>query len=277
MANNIKGITVEIGGETGPLSNALKGINKTSRDLQSELKEVNRELKFNPGDTELLTQKQTLLSKQISNTKEKLDTLKEAQAQAEQQFKNGDIGEEQYRALQREVIKTESQLKNLEKQARESNAALSKISQVAGKVGDVSGKIADKMKPVSIGIAGVGVAAGVAWKEVDDSLDTIATKTGATGQQMEGLEQSFKNIYKSIPTDAQAAGDAIGEVNTQFGLTGKALEDASSQMVKFGSINNTDVTTSTQNAKGAIEAFGLSTKDLGGVLDAVTATSQKLG
>lgn len=279
--NNIKGITVEIGGDVGPLNNALKGVNKTSRDLQNELREINKELKFNPSNTELLTQKQTVLAKQIANTKEKLTALKEAQEQVEEQFQNGEIGEEKYRALQREIIKTESQLKNLEDQAKGTASTLSQGFTNAGtKLKEVGGKVTNagkKMMPVTAGIVGVGVAAGVAWKEVDDSLDTIATKTGATGQQMEGLEQSFKNIYKSIPTDAQAAGDAIGEVNTQFGLTGKALEDASSQMVKFGSINNTDVTTSTQNAKGAIEAFGLSTKDLGGVLDAVTATSQKTG
>ena len=114
MASNIKGITIEIGGNTGPLQEALKGVNKTSRDLQSELRQVNAQLKLDPNNTVLLQQKQKLLAEAVSNTKEKLTTLKEAERQAEKQFQDGKIGEEKYRALQREVVKTETELKGLE-------------------------------------------------------------------------------------------------------------------------------------------------------------------
>ena len=107
MAGKIKGITIEIGGNVQPLNKALESVNKKSRDIQNELRQVDRLLKFNPGNTELLAQKQKLLGDQVANTREKLDRLKAAQAQVNEQFQKGEIGEEQYRAFQRELVKTE--------------------------------------------------------------------------------------------------------------------------------------------------------------------------
>src|SRR3954447_15158987 len=112
--NRIKGITVEIGGDTQGLDKALKGVNDTSRDLQKELKDVQRLLKFDPNNAELLAQKQQLLNDTIANTEEKLNHLKEAQAQVQAQFERGDIGADQYRAFQRELQDTESYLRNMQ-------------------------------------------------------------------------------------------------------------------------------------------------------------------
>ena len=104
MAGRIKGITVEIGGDTTGLEKALKGVNATIKSTQSELRDVNKLLKLDPSNTELLTQKQKLLKDAISSTKEKLDTLKTAQEQAKAQMENGDLGRDKYDALQREII-----------------------------------------------------------------------------------------------------------------------------------------------------------------------------
>ena len=113
MANNrIKGITISIDGDTTGLEGALKDVNKQAGNLQSELKDVERLLKLDPGNTELIAQKQQLLAEQIQNTSQKLDVLKTAQSQVEEQFRNGDIGAEQYRAFQRELTTTEAQLKS---------------------------------------------------------------------------------------------------------------------------------------------------------------------
>lgn len=114
MAGKIKGITIEIAGNTQPLNKALEDVNKKSKDLQDELKQVERLLKLDPKNTELLAQKQKILAEAIENTKGKLDTLKEAERQAQEQFKQGKIGEEQYRALQREIAWTEQHLGTLE-------------------------------------------------------------------------------------------------------------------------------------------------------------------
>ena len=111
MASRIKGITVEIGGDTTGLDKALKNVNATIRTTQSSLKDVNKLLKLDPANTELLAQKQKLLKDAIGSTKEKLDALKTAQEQAKQQLENGDLGQDKYDALQREIIETEQEPK----------------------------------------------------------------------------------------------------------------------------------------------------------------------
>lgn len=132
-------------------------------------------------------------------------------------------------------------------------------------------------KYVTAPIVAVGALSTKAWKEVDDALDTIATKTGATGKGMKAFEGTFKNLANKVPADLQEIGDAVGEVNTQFGLTGKALEDASEYMIKFAKINGQDITQASIQAKQAMDSYGLEAKDLNKVLDAVTATAQATG
>lgn len=278
MAGTIKGITIEIGGETTKLQNALKDVNSKSKDLQTELKSVEKLLKLDPNNTELIAQKQKLLTDAVANTKDKLDTLKEAEKQVQQQFANGQVNEEQYRALQREIISTEQNLKSLENTLKSTN---DKWGDFAKKADEVGKKTTDVGKKMSVGVTApilaVGAAATVAWNEVDGALDTIITKTGATGEAVDSLEQSFRNVVGNLPTDIQTAGEAIGEVNTQFGLMGTELDKATEKVIKFANINDQDVSQTAINARQAIEAYGLATEDLGGVLDAVTKTAQNTG
>jgi len=278
MAGKIKGITIEIGGDVQPLNKALEDVNKKSKDIQGELKQIDRLLKLDPKNTELVAQKQKLLADAVSNSKEKLDTLKEAQKQVEEQFKRGEIGEEQYRAVQREVIKAEQELKNLEKRLDDVNNKWKQAGEAVGAFGKKTTEIGKSLSmKVTAPIMGIAAASQLAWKEVDDALDTIVTKTGATGEAMKDFEGSFKNVAKTMPVDMQTVGDAIGEVNTQFGLTGPALEEASAKAIKFSEINGQDVSKTAIDARQAIEAFELSTSDLGMVLDAVTKTAQDTG
>jgi phage-related minor tail protein len=107
MANKIKGLIVEIGGNTAPLEKALQDVNKKSRDLSSELGQINKLLKFDPGNADLLAQKQKVLAEAVETTSEKLDKLKEAEKQVQKQFEKGEVSEEQVRELQREIIATE--------------------------------------------------------------------------------------------------------------------------------------------------------------------------
>ncbi len=116
MAKNIKGITIEIGGNTEPLENALNNINKQTKSTQYELRQVEKLLKLDPTNVELLAQKQQLLSKQTENTKQKLEALRKAEEDVQKQFEKGEIGEKQYREFRREIINTENSLKSLEKQ-----------------------------------------------------------------------------------------------------------------------------------------------------------------
>ena len=141
--NKIKGITIEIGGDTTKLSKALDSVNKVSRDLQSELKQVERMLKFDPSNVELLTQKQEILTEQIANTSDKLKTLKDAQAQVQAQFERGEIGADQYRAFQRELLSTEDRLEALQATLRKTNEQLDDLgtNKAESALNDLTGTI----------------------------------------------------------------------------------------------------------------------------------------
>lgn len=288
MAGNIKGITIEIDGNTTKFDRAIKDSNKEVNSLNKELKNIDSSLKFNPGNVELLSQKQELLKQKTQAAKEKLDALKAAQADVEQQFANGEIDQGQYNKFQQEVIKAESQVKTFNDQLKATQKELKGLQGFEGamnKIGDGFQKAGDKMskvggemsKKMTAPIVAIGTAAGAAWKGIDDALDTIVTKTGATGDAMKEFEGNFKNVFTSMPVEAQQVGDAIGELNTQFGLTGEALEQASTQMIQFAEINGADITNSTIAAKQAMEQFGASTEELPGFLDTVTAAAQQTG
>lgn len=152
MANRIKGITVEIGGDTTKLQTALKGVNSEIRNTQSQLRDVEKLLKLDPGNTELLAQRHRLLGQAVSETKEKLETLKTAAEQANTALANGEISQEQYDALQREIIETENALRNLEQQANQSATAVQKIAASGEKLqtlGDNISSVGKKFLPVT--------------------------------------------------------------------------------------------------------------------------------
>lgn len=278
MAGNIKGITIEIGGDTTKLDKALKDVNKSSRDLNKELRDIEKSLKFNPGNTELIAQKQRVLAESVENTKKKLDTLKEAQEQAKKALADGKIGQDEYDALTREIIKTENQLKSLQGELDKTNSKWKDVGEKLQSTGDKMVKVGEGMtKGVTAPIAAVAGLSIAAFKEVDNGLDTVISKTGATGEAAKSLEESFRKVASNMPASFDEVGNAIGEINTQFGLTGEELEKASEKMIKFAQINGADVTNSTINAKQAIEKYNLSAKDLDMVLDAVTKTAQNTG
>ncbi len=230
MGQSIKGITVQIGGETTGLDKALSGVNKQSRSLQNELKTVERLLKLDPNNVILMEQKQELLAQSVSNTKEKLNKLEEAQEQVNQQFADGKIDEEQYRAFQREIVKTQSELakaeKNLDSFGKESELAGSEVEQAgnnseeaswkiaeAGDQAEESGEKAEKGKGgwksfasgVKVAVAGLAAAGtvlasglGYAVSVADDAkgaLNDFEAATGLTGEWSAEFEQSMKNLY----------------------------------------------------------------------------------
>lgn len=401
MAGNIKGIKIEIDGDTQPLQKALKNVNKAATDASQELRQIDKALKFDTGNVTLLTQKQEVLQKQVATTKEKLETLRQAQSQVEQQFKNGNIGADQYRAFQREVEVTQNvlkgyegklasvnqalaengsatqnnknqlkelqneqkqlasenekvvssfklqesqlganaseadklalaekrigaqsdivarQIENLEKQLaltkqeygensaeankmetqlNQAKTAYSNLSQEMNNLGsagkqasgslsetnnllkaELLNQFSEKLSDISQKLVDFGKSALEAFRQVDEGMDTIATKTGATGDSLKGMQDIASSIATTIPTDFSKAGEAVGEVNTQFGLAGDALKDVSVEMIKFAEINGTDITNSTISASKALEAYELSTSDLAKVLDSTTYTAQSTG
>lgn len=132
-------------------------------------------------------------------------------------------------------------------------------------------------KGITVPITAAATASIAAWKGVDEAMDTVTTKTGASGAALEDMQNRAKNIATTIPTSFQSAGDAIGEVNTRFGLTGDALESLSTDFIKFAAINNQDVSGSVDNVSKVIAAFGMSADDASGYLDALNVVGQKTG
>ena len=281
MADRIKGITIELDGDTTKLSTALRGVNKEIKDTQSDLKDVNKLLKMDPGNTDLLTQKQKYLTDAIDATKRKLNEEKLAL----EQLKNGPQTEEtikQQEALTCEIADTEQQLKSLEAEYKSfGSVASQQLKNVGSKMKEVGGKVSDVetglTKGVTVPVAAAAAASVAAWNEVDAALDTVTEKTGATGAALADMQDRAKSIAETIPTDFQTAGDAIGEVNTRFGLTGDALEDLSTKIVEFAALNDTDVSTSVDNVSSVLNTFGMETTDAGAMLDVLNSVGQSTG
>lgn len=277
---NIKGITVEIGGNTGPLQKALKDVDRQVKTTQSNLKDVDKLLKFSPSSTVLLKQKQEELAKAVSGTKDRLTVLKKAQEQYKASGK--DLNAPAYKALEREIVQTESKLKSLEREQRNFGSVTKQQMQQAAasvkKVSDNISQIGSAMtRNVSVPIAAIGAAAIKSFEEVDDGMDTIIKKTGATGKSAKDLEGIYKNLAASMNVSLEDAGNAIGEVSTRFGVTGKKLENLSGLFLKFASINDTDVTTSIGNLQRVMSQFDIPVSDAAGVLGVFTKTAQRTG
>lgn len=282
MANQrIKGITIEIGGDTTQLTSALSSVDKAVKETQSNLRDINKALKYDTGNVSLLKLKQDNLNDSVSQAKEKLD----AEKQALDQLKNTEGFDKNSKAakdLETQIALDEVELKKAEDELKSfGSVGQQQMQFVAAKVKELGDKIssigAGMTKSITMPIIGVGAASVAAWKEVDSAMDIVVTKTGATGQALEELQASVTNIAENIPTSFENAGTAIGEVNTRFGITGQALEDLSTQFIEFAEINGTDVNSSIDTVQKTLAAFGLETKDAGALLDTLNKVGQDTG
>lgn len=281
MAGAIKGITIEFDGNTTKLSKAIGDVNKESKTLQQELRGINTLLKMDPSSTELLSQKQKVLSESISTTKDKLEKLKSVQEQVNEQFEKGDIGEKEYRDFQREIEATEQKLKSLNNEMKEfGSVSAQKIAAAGAKVQDIGGKIegvGKAMMPVTASVTGLGAASITAFKELDSGYDTIVTATGATGDALENLKHSANDVYGSMNASMDEVGGAIGEVNTRFGFTDEKLTNVTSTFLKFAKITGQDVVTAVGNTDKIMEAWNIHTDDAGKLLGLLAGKAQETG
>ncbi|MDY5957618.1 MAG: phage tail tape measure protein, partial [Frisingicoccus sp.] len=212
MASRIKGITIEIGGDTTKLQTALKGVNTEIRSTQRELKDVEKLLKLDPGNTELLAQKHKLLGKAVSETKEKLEILKTAAEQAEKALEDGTISKNQYDALQREIIETEQELKRLEEQANQSATALQKIAAAGEKwktVGDNISSAGQKLLPVTGVVTAAGTAAVKTAADFESAMSKVAAVSGATGSDLDALTKKAREMGSRTKFSASDAAEAM--------------------------------------------------------------------
>lgn len=280
-SKRIQGITIEIDGNTQKLNSALKDVDRQLSSTQSQLKDVEKLLKLDPKNTELLSQKQKLLTEAIGGTKDRLAQLEKAQADLAKRDSTPEVTKQQ-EALQREIIATKKQLEGFEdelgKVPSKASLAFNSIGEGLDKAGQKMSSVGEGMtKYVTAPIVAAGTAAVAAFGEVDNAMDTVLKKTGATGEALEEMQKTVENLATTIPTDFDTAANAVGEINTRFGLTGQALEDLSAQFIKFADLNNTDVSSSVDKTQKLMAAFGVETKDAGKILDVLNSTGQKTG
>lgn len=275
MANDIKGIIVRIGADTTDLSKAMSSANRSISTTQKQLNEVQKALKLDPSNTDLLAQKYRLLTEKADETRKKLQTLKDAQEQVEEQYRNGEIDQGKYDAFRRELISTENQLKKLEKEAAKSNAAINSFGE---KMKDTGGKLTAAGKtimPLSAAVVGIGTAAAVSAVDFEDAMAKVSTIADTTEIPLDELRSQIlylssqtgisaneiaDNVYNAISA-GQKTGDAVNFVTNSTKLAKAGFADAGAAL---------DVLTTILNA------YGMEASEVTNVSDMLIQT-QNLG
>lgn len=278
MAGRLKGITIEIGGNTTGLDRALKGVNDGSRRLQSELREVNRQLRFDPHNTELLRQKQELLNESVGNTREKLETLRNAQSQVEEQFRSGKIGAEAYRAFQREVVQTENELQNLQ---REANTVGDSISHSLEGASEKIGAVGEKFTSAGKAFAPVSAAAGAAvagstkiFTGFDDAMRQVQATMGGSKKDFNKLSEAAQKMGSTTRYSATESAEALNYLALAGYDTDKAIATLP-KVLNLAQAGGIDLAYASDMVTDSMSALGLKSEELDGFVDQLAKTSQK--
>ncbi len=275
-ASRIQGITVEIGGDTTKLTAALKGVNGEIRTTQSQLRDVNNLLKLDPGNTELLAQKHRLLADAVRETKEKLETLKAAAEQANEALAKGEITQEQYDGLQREIIETEERLKSLEEQASQSAVAVQKIAAVGEDLKNLGDKISGVgttlTKSVTTPIVGLGTVAVKTAADFDTAMSQVAAVSGATGKDLDALRDKAREMGSKTKFSASEAAEAMNYMAMAGWKTSDMLSGIEGIM-NLAAASGEDLASTSDIVTDALTAFGLTAADSGHFADILAAAS----
>lgn len=278
MAKKIKGITIEIDGNTTGLSSALKDVNQQTRDISKELREVDNLLKFNPGNTELVAQKQELLADAVENTSKKLEALKDAQKQAQDQLARGEIGEDEYKALQREIIKTESQLNNLEKKAKDFGGVMTQQLKKAGEdMKAFGGKVEDagkKFAPISAVAAGAIAGSVMTFTSFDDAMKQVQATMGGTSDDYDKLSKAAQDMGANTRYSATEAADALNYLALAGYDTDRAIGTLP-KVLNLAQAGGMDLASASDMVTDSMAALNMEASDLDMFVDQLAATSQK--
>ena len=261
---------------------SLKECSAATKENYQELKLAQSQYDKNTSVTTKLKDKQAYLAKQTEVYSQKVKVLTEKlSAQESAETKDEAAIRKTKTALAEAQAKLNGYQSSLNETTTQIKSHAAALEELGGKVKNVGGKISgvgDALtKGVTVPVAAVATASVAAWKEVDEAMDTVTKKTGASGAALKQMQTQAKHIAETIPTSFQSAADAIGEVNTRFGLHGKQLETLSTQYVKFAKINDTDVTSAIDSTQSAMAAFDVQADQAGDFLDTLTKVSQDTG
>lgn len=266
-------------------ADTIKDINKVMNTASAEYKRNVSAMGNNASASSKLANQQQKLKIQVEGAEKRTKMLRE---EYEKSAKETGENSEQTQKLYNQLLKAETAENNLKNSLNKVNDELKEQGNeafiTAEKIEKIE-KAGEKVKSVGKGVTAavtvpilaIGTASIAAFNAVDEGMDLIATKTGSTGANLEGLQGVFENVGSRVPMELTTVAEAVGELNTQFGFTGEILDVESERLLKFAEINGTDVTESAVGAKKAIAAYGMENQDLGIVLDSLTKTSQDSG
>lgn len=269
----IKGITIEIDGETKGLDAALKKVNRTAKGLEGELKRVESLLRMNPGNADLIRQKQKLLAQSVSETKTKIDALRQAQKKLDAE--GLDETSADYRRIQREITETTNKLKLLEKEQIKFNITGSKVGQVASKMSALGGKISaagQKMRTASMMAGLLGGAAVQIGKEFDESMSKVRAVSGATGEDFDKLREKAREMGAKTKFSASDAAEAMNYMAMAGWKTDQMLSGIEGIM-NLAAASGEDLATTSDIVTDALTAMGYAAKDSGHLADVMAAAS----
>ncbi|WP_430609403.1 phage tail tape measure protein [Enterococcus sp. DIV1411a] len=266
-------------------SKTIKEINREMNLAATEYKNQVSAMDKDATATEKLTAAKKKLENQLSLAEKRTELLRE---QYEKSVEETGKYSAESEKLYKKMLESETGQNKLKAALDETNEALKEQGDVSidtakklQKIEEAGEKVAGVGKKMTVGVTApimaVGAAGLAAFSEVDEAMDTIIQKTGATGDVADRLSTSFENVGSNTHLELQTVGEAIGEVNTQFGFMDKKLEDSTDYLLKYADINNTDVSQAAIYARQSIEAYELSYDDLNDVLDVTTKTSQNTG
>lgn len=275
------GLKLKVDG-TVDFKKSLTEVNNAVNENRSAFKLAKSEWDKSTSSAEKLRATQEYLQNQTEAYTAKVDRLNEilkAQENAEKRDEEAiSKTRQQLDNAQAALNHYKSGLEDVNQKLESGAATLEDYSKKVQNFSDATGKVGSSLnKNVTAPIAAAGAGIMAAWEQVDEGMDIIVEKTGASGDALEEMQTSARNIAKSIPTDFATAGSAVGEVNTRFHLTGQELEDLSQQFVEFASLNDTDVSSSIDNTQKVMEAFNLKSKDAGALLDTMNKVGQDTG
>lgn len=276
MATKVRGITIELGADTTGISKALSNVNRDIGQTQRELRDVEKLLKLDPGNTELLAQKHRMLGDRVSETKDKLETLKAAQDEITKAYQNGDIDQGQYDAFQREIISCENELKNLQKEFYESNVAAQKLADIGDgieKAGQKISGVGDKLtKSVTTPILGLGATALTITADFDAAMAKVKAISGATEEDFEKLRAKAREMGEQTKFSATDSANAM-EYMAMAGWKTENMLEGIEGIMNLAAASGEDLATTSDIVTDALTAFGLKAEDSGRFADLLAKTA----
>ena len=278
-STKVRGITIELGADASGIKTALAGVNSSIRSTSSQLKDVNRLMKLDPTSPQLAAQKFNLLQTSISQTESKLDTLKQAESQLKSEMQNGGTEKQQQQlaALQREIIKCESDLKKFQNTIGSGNANLALMGARFTELGGKISSFGKAMMPVSAAITAFGAAAVAAFKNVDEGSKNVIYATGLVGESAQQMRESFKNVAGSVAGEFSDIGNTVGAVAVRFNLTGTELENLSKKFQQFATVAKIDGQTAVAGVDMALRLFNVDSSEAGNVMGLLMKAFQETG